>query len=169
MLKVIPGLELVEFAASKKDAICCGGGGGRIWAEIPKGERLCDLRLKQAIDLGAEVLAVAGPGMAKAVLRQVRKVLRLTGRLARYWDDPDRNLRLPADWRLAVDEALGSRGWEPALAVALIGLDAEPSPELYAEVQQRWRQVRFEPWMEGVSYAQWRERQSETGGSGEPA
>ena len=60
MLKVIPGLELVEFADTRQNAICCGGG-GRIWAEIKKGERLCDLRLQQAVDLGAEVLAVACP------------------------------------------------------------------------------------------------------------
>jgi Fe-S oxidoreductase len=61
VLEAIPGLELVEFADSKQDAICCGGGGGRIWMETKKGERLCDLRLEQAIDLGAEVLAVACP------------------------------------------------------------------------------------------------------------
>lgn len=29
--------------------------------ETKKGERLCDLRLEQAVDLGAEVLAVACP------------------------------------------------------------------------------------------------------------
>jgi len=61
VLEAIPGLELVEFPDSKQDAICCGGGGGRIWMETKKGERLCDLRLEQAIDLGAEVLAVACP------------------------------------------------------------------------------------------------------------
>jgi Fe-S oxidoreductase len=61
VLEAIPGLELVEFPDSKQDAICCGGGGGRVWMETKKGERLCDLRLEQAIDLGAEVLAVACP------------------------------------------------------------------------------------------------------------
>ena len=61
VLKAIPGVELIEFADSRESAICCGGGGGRIWMETPKGERFSDLRLEEAIDLGAEVLAVACP------------------------------------------------------------------------------------------------------------
>lgn len=61
ILKSIPGLELVELPDSREAAICCGGGGGRIWMETPKGERFSDLRLEQALDLGAEVLAVACP------------------------------------------------------------------------------------------------------------
>jgi len=61
VLEAVPGLELIEFPDSKKDAICCGGGGGRIWMDTKKGERLCDIRLQQAIDMGADVLAVACP------------------------------------------------------------------------------------------------------------
>lgn len=61
VLEAIPGLELVEFEDSKQDAICCGGGGGRIWMDTKKGERLCDWRLEQAVELGADVLAVACP------------------------------------------------------------------------------------------------------------
>jgi Fe-S oxidoreductase len=61
VLEAIPGLELIEFPDSKKEAICCGGGGGRIWMDTKKGERLCDIRLQQAIDMGADVLAVACP------------------------------------------------------------------------------------------------------------
>lgn len=57
----VPGLELKEMAASRQDSFCCGGGGGRIWMETPKAERFSDLRLKQAIDLGAEVLVTACP------------------------------------------------------------------------------------------------------------
>jgi len=61
VLKSIPGLELIEMPDSREEAVCCGGGGGRIWMETKKGERFSDLRLKQAIELGAEVLAVACP------------------------------------------------------------------------------------------------------------
>jgi Fe-S oxidoreductase len=46
---------------SRVDSLCCGGGGGRIWMETPKGERFSDLRLEQAIDVGAEVLATSCP------------------------------------------------------------------------------------------------------------
>ena len=56
-----PGLELIEFPDYGEDSVCCGGGSGRLWMETKKGERFSDLRLEQAIDLGAEVLAVACP------------------------------------------------------------------------------------------------------------
>jgi Fe-S oxidoreductase len=61
VLKNIPGLELNEMPESRKNSFCCGGGGGRIWMETPKGERFSDLRLKQAVDVGAEVLVTACP------------------------------------------------------------------------------------------------------------
>jgi len=61
VLKKIPGLELNEMAESRVDSFCCGGGGGRIWMETPKGERFSDLRLEQAVGVGAEVLVTACP------------------------------------------------------------------------------------------------------------
>jgi len=61
VLKKIPGLELKEMPDSRQDSLCCGGGGGRIWMETPKGERFSDLRLEQAIGVGAEVLVTACP------------------------------------------------------------------------------------------------------------
>lgn len=61
ILKKISGLELNEMVDSRVDSLCCGGGGGRIWMETPKGERFCDLRLEQAMGVGAEVLVTACP------------------------------------------------------------------------------------------------------------
>jgi Fe-S oxidoreductase len=61
VLKKIPGLELKEMPDSLEDSLCCGGGGGRIWMETPKGERFSDLRLAQAIGVGAEVLVTSCP------------------------------------------------------------------------------------------------------------
>ncbi len=61
VLESIPGLELVELADCREESVCCGGGGGRIWMETKKGERLSDLRIEQAIEVGAEVLAVSCP------------------------------------------------------------------------------------------------------------
>ena len=60
-LKMIPGLELIEMADSLEDSLCCGGGGGRIWMETVKGERFSDLRIEQAVAVGAEVLATSCP------------------------------------------------------------------------------------------------------------
>jgi len=61
VLKKIPGLELREMAESRQDSLCCGMGGGRIWMETAKGERFSELRLQQAIEVGAEVLATCCP------------------------------------------------------------------------------------------------------------
>ena len=61
ILKKIPGLELIEMADSRQDSLCCGGGGGRIWMDTPKEERFSDLRLKQADEIGAEVLVTSCP------------------------------------------------------------------------------------------------------------
>ncbi|MEW6141073.1 MAG: (Fe-S)-binding protein [Thermodesulfobacteriota bacterium] len=57
----IPGLELNEMFESRSDSLCCGGGGGRVWMETQKGERFSDLRIEQALGVGAEVLATSCP------------------------------------------------------------------------------------------------------------
>ncbi len=46
---------------SRSDSLCCGGGGGRVWMETQKGERFSDLRMEQALGVGAEVLATSCP------------------------------------------------------------------------------------------------------------
>ncbi len=61
VLKKIPGLELNELPESREDSLCCGGGGGRVWMETQKGERFCDIRIEQALGVGAEVLVTSCP------------------------------------------------------------------------------------------------------------
>jgi Fe-S oxidoreductase len=61
ILGMIKGLELVEMVDSHQDSLCCGGGGGRIWMDTPQEERFSDLRLHQARETRAEVLATACP------------------------------------------------------------------------------------------------------------
>jgi Fe-S oxidoreductase len=60
-LKRVSGLELMEMPDCRVDSLCCGGGGGRVWMETQKGERFSDLRIEQAVDLGAEILATSCP------------------------------------------------------------------------------------------------------------
>jgi Fe-S oxidoreductase len=60
-LKKIPGLELMEMPDARKNSLCCGGGGGRIWMDTPMEERFSDIRLKQAKAVGAQVLATSCP------------------------------------------------------------------------------------------------------------
>ena len=61
VLQKITSLELTEMEDTKENSLCCGGGGGRIWMDTPKGERFSDIRLQQAVDTGAEILATACP------------------------------------------------------------------------------------------------------------
>jgi Fe-S oxidoreductase len=61
ILKSVPGLELSEMAESRKDSLCCGMGGGRVWMETAVSERFSNLRLEQAIGVGAEVLVTSCP------------------------------------------------------------------------------------------------------------
>jgi Fe-S oxidoreductase len=62
VLQSIPGVELVEIPHFNRDySLCCGGGSGGAWLERPKGERLSDLRVQQAVETGADILAVACP------------------------------------------------------------------------------------------------------------
>jgi Fe-S oxidoreductase len=60
ILANIPGMKFTELDMSRKRSVCCEGGGGRMWHDIP-GERLAEARIKEALNVGAEVLAVACP------------------------------------------------------------------------------------------------------------
>ena len=61
VLKKVPGLELREMPDCRIDSLCCGGGGGRVWMETQKGQRFSDLRMEQAMGVGAEVLVTSCP------------------------------------------------------------------------------------------------------------
>jgi Fe-S oxidoreductase len=65
LLEAIPGVKLTEMVHNRVNAICCGGGGGGMWLDTyfkAKGyERLSERRVKEAVDTGADVLAVSCP------------------------------------------------------------------------------------------------------------
>ena len=62
ILKAIPGVEFVEMDRVRERSLCCEGGGGRMWSEGTNvEERLAAERVEEAVDTGADVLAVACP------------------------------------------------------------------------------------------------------------
>jgi len=61
ILAKVSGLEFQELLECRSDSLCCGGGGGRVWMETQKGERFSDLRIEQAVGIGADVLATSCP------------------------------------------------------------------------------------------------------------
>jgi Fe-S oxidoreductase len=88
VLQSIPGLELIEFPDAREDGLCCGGGGGRIWMDTPKEERFSDIRVAQAVEKGADIIALACPycflnyrdsvlSMGKAETIQVKDIAEL--------------------------------------------------------------------------------------------
>jgi Fe-S oxidoreductase len=88
VLESIPGVELMEFPDFREEGLCCGGGGGRIWMETVKGERFSDIRLEQALEKGADIIALACPycflnyrdsvlSMGKAEAIQVKDIVEL--------------------------------------------------------------------------------------------
>jgi Fe-S oxidoreductase len=61
VIQAVPGAEFIEMERNRENSLCCGGGGGKIWMEVPAGERLSDFRVQEALDIGAEILVVACP------------------------------------------------------------------------------------------------------------
>jgi Fe-S oxidoreductase len=61
VLEAIPGVTLVEMRNHGIDTLCCGGGGGRMWIDTAAGERFSDLRVMEALETGADILATACP------------------------------------------------------------------------------------------------------------
>jgi Fe-S oxidoreductase len=61
ILHSIPGVDLIELPDNRANSLCCGGCSGGLWLESKSGERFSELRISQAIESGAQVLAVSCP------------------------------------------------------------------------------------------------------------
>jgi Fe-S oxidoreductase len=58
----LTGAELVEMPRNGANTFCCGAGGGRIWmTETPGKPRPSELRIQEAVSLGADTFVVACP------------------------------------------------------------------------------------------------------------
>ncbi|HEY66627.1 MAG TPA: (Fe-S)-binding protein [Caldilineae bacterium] len=65
LLSAIPGVELVEMSHHRATSLCCGGGGGGMWLDGFQWEkarvRLSEWRVREAVAVEADILAVACP------------------------------------------------------------------------------------------------------------
>jgi Fe-S oxidoreductase len=62
ILKSIAGVTFIDFDRSRENSLCCEGGGGRMWVEASdQGPRLAETRIRDAVEMGAEILATACP------------------------------------------------------------------------------------------------------------
>jgi Fe-S oxidoreductase len=57
----LPGVKRVEMARSRDRSFCCGGGGGQMWLESSGKQRVENLRLTEALESGASLVATACP------------------------------------------------------------------------------------------------------------
>lgn len=62
ILTSIPKIKFLELDRIRERSLCCEGGGGRMWTESEaSGERLAEVRVKEAVSIGAEILATSCP------------------------------------------------------------------------------------------------------------
>ena len=82
ILKSIDGLKLVEMKRTRENSFCCGGGAGRTWTEdaIPE-KRPSVNRVREALDLGVEIIATACP-FCVITLEDAVKVLDMENKIA---------------------------------------------------------------------------------------
>ena len=82
ILQSINGLKLVEMKRTKQSSFCCGGGAGRVWTEeAPPEKRPCIDRVKEALELGVDIIAVACP-YCITTLEDAAKVLDAESKIA---------------------------------------------------------------------------------------
>ena len=62
VIQSIPGVEYADFDRSRERSLCCEGGGGRMWMESESSEaRLAEIRVRDAVDMGVDIVATACP------------------------------------------------------------------------------------------------------------
>jgi len=82
ILEAIPGVETMEMEQNRDNAFCCGGGGGNFFTDILGGGKNSPnrIRVRSALDTGAQIIAVACPQCAK-MLEDAIKAEELEDRL----------------------------------------------------------------------------------------
>ena len=61
IISAIPGLEFTEMDKHGRQSFCCGAGGGRMWMEEARGQRVNGARTLQVLDTKADLVATACP------------------------------------------------------------------------------------------------------------
>jgi Fe-S oxidoreductase len=61
VLDAIPGLKRVDMLRSRDRSFCCGGGGLMLFYEPEEDQRMGVLRVKMAVEAGANVIVTACP------------------------------------------------------------------------------------------------------------
>jgi Fe-S oxidoreductase len=77
----VPGLRVIDPPRNRERGLCCGGGGGHMWMEIPSEKRVNVIRTEELLGTGATVVGTACP-FCLAMVDLGRKVKEAEERLA---------------------------------------------------------------------------------------
>ncbi|NOX35095.1 MAG: 4Fe-4S dicluster domain-containing protein [Deltaproteobacteria bacterium] len=72
IIRMIPGVRLVEMGHHGADSLCCGGGGGRMWQDLDGDAKMGEVRIREAEATGAQILITACP-LCRIMLEDARK------------------------------------------------------------------------------------------------
>ncbi len=61
VLSAVPGVRLVEMPRSRGRGLCCGGGGGHMWMEVPAKKRVNVIRVEEALAVKPDAVGTACP------------------------------------------------------------------------------------------------------------
>jgi len=74
IVKAIPKAQVLEMKNRREKSLCCGAGGGHYWMDLKRGERINNLRVKQAHAVGADTI-VTGCAYCMHMLQDSVKLL----------------------------------------------------------------------------------------------
>ena len=79
ILKSIPGVEFKEMPRNHKKSFCCGAGGGRMWMEEKRGDRINQIRIQEALNTVKPARTTAGAGGQGTVITACPYCLTMLG------------------------------------------------------------------------------------------
>ena len=57
----VPGLRVIEAPRNRERGLCCGGGGGHMWMEVPAEKRVNIIRVEELLETKPDVIGTACP------------------------------------------------------------------------------------------------------------
>jgi len=74
ILEAIPGVTLIEMQNNRERSFCCGGGSGGPWKDRVAKESLGEIRVREAIATGADVITTACPYCIRTLNEAITKL-----------------------------------------------------------------------------------------------